>query len=293
MSFETTWFRCPNCFSALTAIDTLVIGCENGHRFDVSRQGTVTLLPPRAPRTIGDDHRMLTARAALLDSALYRPIAEAVADLAALAPKRPAEVPEGATGSRLVDFGCGTGYYAAMVAQRISVSAALLADRSPVAVRMATRSLPGASGVVLDIWRPLPLRDASADLALNVFAPRNPDEYARVVRQGGILVVVVPREDHLGELRHDGSVLTVPADKERLVADSLGAAGFDLADRRRVEYAASVTEAQRALLVAMGPSAHHSRAATADAVRADESCGTGAPDALQVTVSVDVLAFRR
>jgi len=292
MSFDTTWFRCPNCFSALSSIDALVIGCENGHRFDVARQGTVTLLPPRAPRTIGDDHAMLTARAALLDSALYQPISETVADLASLTPAPAGDASQDAPGARLVDFGCGTGHYAAMVARRVSTSSVLLADRSPVAVRMATRNIQGASGVVLDIWRPLPLRDASADLALNVFAPRNPEEYARVVRPGGILVVVVPRERHLGELRRDGSVLTVPADKERLVAESLGTVGFDVAAREHVEYTASVTADQRAHLVAMGPSAHHTRDATTDA--ADPAAPSGTPaGAEQVTVSVDVLAFRR
>ncbi|KQM83495.1 hypothetical protein ASE68_09920 [Agromyces sp. Leaf222] len=266
-----------------------MIGCENGHRFDVARQGTVTLLPPRAPRTVGDDHEMLTARAALLDSALYRPIAEAIADLTsdALPPAGSEQA-----GPRLVDFGCGTGYYAALLASRIAASSVLLADRSPVAVRMATRNIPGASGVVLDIWRPLPLRDAAADLALNVFAPRNPEEYARVVRPGGILVVVVPRQRHLAELRRDGSVLSVPADKERTVADSLGAAGFEVAARCRVEYEATVTAEQRTHLISMGPSAHHARDTTTDAVSAEVS--SDVPAATRpVTVSVDVLAFRR
>lgn len=293
MSFDTTWFRCPNCLSALSSIDPLVIGCENGHRFDVARQGTVTLLPPRAPRTVGDDHEMLTARAALLDSALYRPIAEAVADLATDTLPPADSEHAGHPGPRLVDFGCGTGYYAALAASRTSASSVLLADRSPVAVRMATRNITGASGVVLDIWRPLPLRDAAADLALNVFAPRNPEEYARVVRPGGILVVVVPRQRHLAELRRDGSVLSVPADKERTVADSLGAAGFEVAARCRVEYEATVTAEQRTHLVSMGPSAHHARDTTTDAVSAELSSDVLPAATRPVTVSVDVLAFRR
>lgn len=293
-SIDATWFRCPNCFSALSPTDALVLGCEHGHRFDVARQGTVTLLPPRAPRTIGDDHQMLTARAQLLDSDLYRPIADAVA---ALSRARLETVP-GASDRvpdrpRLVDFGCGTGYYAAHVAAHVSAGAVLLADRSPVAVRLATRALPGASGVVLDIWRPLPIRDASADLALNVFAPRNPEEYARVVRSGGALIVVVPREGHLAELRLDGDVLSVPPDKGRQVAASLSAAGFDLADRRHVEYTSPITDEQRRHLVAMGPSAHHVRVeGTADDLPTDAGVPSDRATAV-VTVSVDVLAFQR
>ncbi|MFF2369281.1 putative RNA methyltransferase [Agromyces sp. NPDC058110] len=280
MSFDATWFRCPNCFSPLEPLERLVLGCESGHRFDIARQGTVTLLPPRAPRTIGDDHQMLSARAALLDSALYLPIADSVA---AIATSLSGRAPEGdAVGPRLVDFGCGTGYYASRVADDTGASSVLLADRSPVAVRMATRTVEGATGVVLDIWRPLPLRDGSADLALNVFAPRNPDEYARVLRAGGVLLVVVPREEHLAELRRDGSVLAVPPDKERAVSEALAAAGFDLAEHLPVRYETDVTAEQRVMLVAMGPSAHHAAAG-----------GSEAHAPLRVTVSVDVLAFRR
>lgn len=284
MSFDATWFRCPNCFSPLAMVEPLVLGCESGHRFDVGRQGTVTLLPPRSPRTIGDDHQMLTARATLLDSALYLPIVDSVATLATGCSRPGSDDVDDAPGPRLVDFGCGTGYYASRVADATSASSVLLTDRSPVAVRMATRSVAGATGVVLDIWQPLPLRDGSADLALNVFAPRNPAEYARVLRPGGALIVVVPRETHLAELRRDGSVLSVPPDKERVVAETLTAAGFEVAGRDHVEYEASVTTEQRAMLVAMGPSAHHLRERASD---------EGGSDPRQVTVSVDVLAFRR
>ena len=60
------------------AVDDRTLGCDTGHRFDVARQGIVTLLPPKAPRTVGDDRAMLDARAALLDGGAYAPIASAI-----------------------------------------------------------------------------------------------------------------------------------------------------------------------------------------------------------------------
>ncbi|MGI9824560.1 methyltransferase domain-containing protein [Agromyces sp. Marseille-Q5079] len=256
-----------------------MIGCENGHRFDVSKYRTVTLLPPKAPRTIGDDREMLAARAALLDSALYGPIASALRDAtSAWSPRGGAALP------RIADFGSGTGYYTEVVATAHEGSPVLAADRSPTAVRMSTRAVEGATGVVLDIWRPLPLRDDVVDIALNIFAPRNPAEYARVIRARGILVVVVPRENHLLELQRSGSMLTIPEGKQHQVTSALAAAGFALVGQVPVEYTGDVDTAQRALLTAMGPTAHHLPTTARDEA---EQIG----EHTTVTVAVDVLTF--
>lgn len=280
MSIDSTWFRCPNCFLPLTAISERVLGCDSGHRYDISRQGTVTLLPPRAPQTIGDSREMLEARRDLLESGLYEPIAEAIvaASVDALAD---------VASPRVADLGCGTGYYAGRLAQALDSALFLAADRSPTAVRMAARSIPRCTGVVLDLWRPLPLRDAIADLAINVFAPRNPPEFSRVIRPGGILIVVVPTADHLTELRSGGELLDIPAGKDAQVTAQLRSAGFSPLRAVRVVYRAIVDAVQRAELVGMGPSAHH-------VVVPDPSSAARADAPVErVTVSVDVLAFRR
>ena len=45
------------------------------------------------------------------------------------------------------------------------------------------------AAVVADTWDGLPLADGCVDLVQVVFAPRNPSEFARVLRPGGTLVV--------------------------------------------------------------------------------------------------------
>ncbi|MRX42550.1 putative RNA methyltransferase [Agromyces kandeliae] len=278
MSIDSTWLRCPNCFSALDEIADRIHGCENGHRFDRSKYGYLTLLPPRAPRTVGDDRAMLTARAAVLDGGTYAPIAAEL--VSAVTEDRAAnELPQRL---RVADLGCGTGYYSARVCDEIRGVDLLLADRSPDAVRMALRAAPAATGVVLDIWRALPIRDASVDVILDVFAPRNAPEFARILRRGGRVIVVVPTARHLRELRANGLLLDIPPEKDAAVSEQLTSAGFDLAARRRVEYRVEVDAGLRALLAGMGPSAHHVAAlASADGDAAVRS----------VTVSVDVLVF--
>lgn len=290
MSIDSTWLRCPNCSRPLTELDGRVLGCGTGHRFDISKHETVTLLPPGAPRTVGDTREMLDARAELLGSGVYEPIARAIGEACASAG-------HAASGRmRIVDLGCGTGYYSAHLAAAFPGTALLVADRSPIAVRIASRAVPHATGVVLDLWRPLPIRDASADVSINVFAPRNPDEFARITRPGGSLVVVVPTDRHLRELRARGELLEIPSGKADQVSERFARAGFQLIEQRRVEYVVSLVEAQIRSLVGMGPSAHHVADGADDVAVSPTARPESAPmsdAATEVTVSVDVLHFRR
>jgi 23S rRNA (guanine745-N1)-methyltransferase len=280
MSIDTTWLRCPNCFRDLSAIDERVFGCSAGHRFDRARQGYLTLLPPRAPRTVGDDREMLAARSALLDGGAYSPIAAAIADAVAAVPPR-------ASGAslRIADLACGTGYYSASIARAVPDAAILLADRSPDAVRISLRALPAATGVVLDLWRPLPIRDGVVDVALNVFGPRNGAEFARVLGSNGRLIVVVPGDRHLQELRRGGAVLDVPAGKADRVGEQLHAFGFEPESTTSIEYLLQADAATRGHLVGMGPSAHHVDSLSSAGESGDEFTG--------VTIAVDLIVFAR
>lgn len=278
MSIDSTWLRCPNCSVDLETIDAGTIGCATGHRFDVARNGQVTLLPPRAPRTIGDDRAMLEARAKLLDSGAYAPIAEGLGALLT------AESHAGLPARRLVDFGCGTGHYATAVRARLGAGPTLLTDRSPDAVRRSLRAMPDATGVVLDLWRPLPIRDGVVDVALCVFAPKNPPEFARVLRRGGLLAVVVPTPAHLGELRASGAVLDIPAGKSADVTSQFAEAGLELRTSSPVVSRLRADRELRSLIVSMGPSARH---ATPDPDGAEQD------EPIDVTISVEVLLFAR
>ncbi|WP_343871631.1 methyltransferase domain-containing protein [Agromyces bracchium] len=219
---------------------------------------------------------MLAARAGLLDRGVFAPISDALISLVA---DDRTTASSGAL--RVADLGCGTGYYSARISDSIPSARILLADRSPDAVRMALRAVPRASGVVLDIWRPLPIADATADAILNVFAPRNPAEFRRILRHDGRVIVVVPTAAHLSELRARGALLDIPAEKDSAVAEQLGAAGFSRRGGPRVEYRIEADAELRARLAGMGPSAHHAAALAA----------TDGGELATVTVSVDVLSF--
>lgn len=260
------WLRCPHCGAPLTDAAQLTIRCSAGHAFDANKRGYINLVAAN-DRMTGDDAAMLDARDAFLGAGHFEPIRDALA----------AAVP--AAAERLVDAGCGTGYYlAGVLASAGGGTRALAFDLSPEAVRRTVRAT-GASGLVADTWRPLPLRDGCADALITVFAPRNLPEFHRILDADGRLIVVVPSGTHLHELRADGRALSVPADKaERLQEEA--ASLFDLIGVERVAYAMDLDGSAIEQLLGMGPAAHHREVGVAGR---DE----------RVTASVDIVRLRR
>jgi 23S rRNA (guanine745-N1)-methyltransferase len=234
--------RCPVCQNALSELPG-ALGCPAGHRFDLARQGYVSLLAGRVPAS-PDTADMVSARASVLAGGVFRPVADALAAAALdLAP------PDGF----VVDVGAGTGYYLAVVLGLLPGRLGLAVDVSTPAIRRAARAHPRADAVAADTWHGLPLADGCADLVLNVFAPRNGAEFHRVLRSTGGLLVVTPRPDHLAGL--EPPVAVDPTKAERLEA-TLGP-WFRLARSAGYAYEVTLTRAEAHQLVAMGPSARH------------------------------------
>jgi 23S rRNA (guanine745-N1)-methyltransferase len=260
--------RCPVCGDALAASDGS-LRCEEGHSFDVARQGYVNLVPGPA-----DSAAMVEAREAFLGAGHYGRLSEALAEEAS-----GVEAP-----GVVVDVGAGTGHHLGRVLEALPGRVGLALDASPAALRRAARSHPRAAAIGADAWKPLPLRDGVAALVLSVFAPRNPPEMARVLTPGGAIVTATPTTRHLAELVGPLGLLSVPDDKaDRL--DVQLAPRFELADRRTVEYAMFLTGEEAAQLVLMGPSAWHiDEEGLAERI-------DGLPDPLTVTVSVTLSKF--
>ena len=207
----------------------------------MNKRGYISLLGG-GTKLIGDSAAMLAARDAVLDSGAFAALSDTVASAA--------------RGSRILDAGAGTGHYLRSVLTALPDARGLALDLSPAAAARAIRSSERIDGVVADTWRPLPVRTAVADTVLDVFAPRNLPEFHRVLRPSGTLLVVVPRPDHLAELRVAGAMLNIPGDK----ADEVVAAATDLFaldTREHVRATLELDDRLRHALVAMGPSAHH------------------------------------
>jgi 23S rRNA (guanine745-N1)-methyltransferase len=104
----------------------------------------------------------------------------------------------------------------------LSTSPGLALDVSKFAARRAARAHSRVGAVVCDVWRRLPVRTGSAALVLDVFAPRNGAEIARVLHPDGTLALVAPTDRHLAELVEVLGLLTVDPRKQEHLDVALG-----------------------------------------------------------------------
>jgi SAM-dependent methyltransferase len=252
------FLACPVCRGALRAAGT-ALRCRTGHAFDVAREGYVNLLVTRHRRTrmVGDTPAMVAARAGFLARGHYDRLADAVAGLVAGQLRS-----RGAAGPGcVVDVGCGTGYHLGRLRDRLladgSAPPCLFgADVSKHAVRRAARDHPDATFLVADTRAGLPLADHCAAAVLDVFAPREGAELARLLAPGGLLVVVTPGPGHLAELAERVGLVGIQPDKQRAVAGGL-APWFQRREQRRLRYPMRLDGPAAAELARMGPSARH------------------------------------
>jgi 23S rRNA (guanine745-N1)-methyltransferase len=256
---------CPHCAEPLS-LGSGTARCPAGHVFDVARQGYLNLLAAPAA-TDGDTAEMVAARTEFLASGNYEPIRRALV--------------EAAQGDGLVvELGAGTAYYLDGVVDAGERRTGLALDVSTYAARRAAKAHRRIGSVVCDAWRRLPVRDGVAGVVLDVFAPRNAAEIARILAPGGTLLVVTPNPAHLGELVGVLGLVRVDEDKERRLAGTLG----DVLTRTAttgVEWAMTLDHRTARQLVGMGPSAWHT-----DASRVEQL-----PEPVTVTASVTLSSW--
>lgn len=239
---------CPVCSGRLHLADG-TLSCGSRHSFDVAREGYVNLLSGRAKASTADTAEMVAARAAFLSAGPFDPLLRAVACAARDA------VDEDVTGI-VVDAGGGTGAYLGAVLEAMPERRGLSLDISKLACRVAARTLPDAGVVVADVWRPLPMRDRSAAVVLDVFSPRNASEFYRILARDGALIVVTPTALHLASLVSAMGLLSVDPDKQVRLTEKLSG-HFALVSETLVTSELRLTRPQALAVAGMGPTGAH------------------------------------
>ena len=224
----TIW-GCPVCGAALQQEGKQWF-CASNHRFDQAKEGYTNLLLANQKRSQnpGDTKEMMASRRAFLAADYYRPLADALEDVlsAHLTP-----------GARLLDLGCGEGYYLQQLLQGRDDLCAHGVDISRDAVKLAAKGLKTAQFAVASSFK-LPVLPGAVDVALRIFAPADAAEIARVLTPEGVLVVVSPGPRHLFDLKQ--RIYTEP--KEHQLPDA--PEGFQLLSARRVHYPLTVVGAE-------------------------------------------------
>lgn len=189
-------FICPVCGAGLTQKERSLV-CPKGHSFDLSKEGYVNLLIAKKGKqgNHGDDKLMVRSRRDFLNKGYYRPLLEQVCRLAVLHAQPEAVV---------LDAGCGECWYTAQVWEALEQAgkkAVLLGvDISKDALAAGAKrnhSLELAVGSVFH----LPVAEQSCQLLLSLFAPYCKEEFLRVLKPQGKMILVVPLENHLWGLK--------------------------------------------------------------------------------------------
>ena len=183
-------FACPICQENLTLVETS-LKCNNRHSFDLAKFGYVNLAP-QIKQSANYDKENFQNRQQILEAGFYQAILDAVSDLLA----------SSKTTKTILDIGCGEGFYSRKLQERHPDKTFYAFDISKDSVQIASKSEPNwaVNWFVGDLAR-LPIKDASMDILLDIFSPANYGEFRRVLSKDGILIKVIPTENHLKEIR--------------------------------------------------------------------------------------------
>lgn len=184
-----TIFTCPVCKEPLY-IEGRTYKCQNNHCFDMAKEGYVNLLVgSKSTDFSGDDKQMVSSRTRFLEGGYYSPLRDKISSL----------ITQYSNGdSVLLDAGCGEGYYTNAYSEICAHTAGI--DISKSAIRHAAKKCKNAEFAVASVYH-LPIADACADIIVNCFSPNAPEEFARVMKDTGVLFYVVPSPRHLWELK--------------------------------------------------------------------------------------------
>lgn len=233
-----TYLFCPICHENLEVRQPGSLLCATGHCFDLSTKNYVNFATGSRQNKYGK--QLFENRRRLFRDGFYQPVLQELdAQLTALG------------GSlRILDAGCGEGYYAASLSSQERLCFAL--DLVKDAVALAASGNRQVKWMVADLAR-IPLQDHSMDVILNILTPANYQEFLRVLRPDGLLLKVVPGTNYLREIREclSGRLQSEAYSNERVLShlkDSM-----HINQRKQICYQLPVTPSQRDSFLQMTP----------------------------------------
>lgn len=187
-------FICPVCSEKLALSGKSYI-CPKNHCFDMAKSGYLNLLTAKHGTVHGDNKFMLRARRDFLEKGYYSPLREAVCETV---------IKYAEQGNIILDAGCGEGYYTSAVKLKLEIHEfepdIYGIDISKYAVEMAAKRRCCVNFAVASVFH-IPVQSKSCDILLTMFAPYCKEEYLRVLKSDGIMIMAIPSTNHLWELK--------------------------------------------------------------------------------------------
>lgn len=217
--------------------------CENGHTFDIARQGYVNLLPVQHKRSKqpGDSKAMVLARTAFLNSGIYEPIANKLTEIISAQITTDKE-------TCFLDAGCGEGYYFDAIFRTLDEHkntnklSFIGLDISKDAIIQASKRNKQISWLVGTNRQP-PIEDASVDIILCLFGFLSLDAFNKVLKPDGKIIIVDPGPEHLKELREIIYPEIKKSDKSNTSQNEIK--GFSLLKSEAVTFKAKITNNEK------------------------------------------------
>ena len=172
----------------------------------------------------GDTADAVAARRRLHDRGVTGPLLEGITSI--LAPS---------SNDVVLDAGCGDGFYLGSLAEQFGFDAHGV-DISIPAIDGAARRFPKCEWIVANADRQIPYADQSFSIIMSITARMNTEEFQRVLRTDGRLLVGIPASEDLIELRGVGR------DRAARTIETF-ASGFSLVEQRRVTTTAELDAA--------------------------------------------------
>ena len=290
-------FICPLCQSPLQpAADTWrcdgsLNPKQTSHSFDVARQGYVNLLPvqQKKSKAPGDSQASIEARKRFLNSGHYQPLQTVICQQMEQLLAQNKIISEPITSSitssttthdknpvNWLDIGCGEGYYTQAMAQMSadSMTTLIAADISkPALVELAKVSKAAGqlwyqqhkdeaekTTVIYPLVTSaahLPLRAQSVTGISSIFSPILPEAFAKVLVDGGYLIIAKPDVGHLATMREALFDSVREHDSDKFLQELTPY--FTLIQTRRVSTEMTLAASDLADLLTMTPYAYRAR----------------------------------
>ena len=188
-------FLCPICKKALSK-DATSFKCDSNHSFDIAKSGYINLLNPGKMNNAkaGDSKEMIRARTTFFECGAYSKIKDKLC-----------QIVSNFKNDVIVDAGCGEGYYTCGLAKSNTSSIVFGFDMSKFGCEHGAKvakhdGIKNLSFAVANIFD-LPIESSYADIVVNLFAPVASDEFYRVLKPNGYLIVVSAGIEHLNGLK--------------------------------------------------------------------------------------------
>lgn len=171
--------------------------CKNNHSFDISKDNYLNLILQNKGKKnpSGDNKEMINARNYFLNKGYYDILKKNLCNISA---KYAEDFPV------IIDAGCGEGYYIAHITDFLLCNGkspqVFGIDISKSAIKKAAKRTKDVTFMVVNAFD-IPIFINSIDIVFSIFAPIAKEEFKRILKLDGYLIIVSPGKEHLFELK--------------------------------------------------------------------------------------------